>query len=257
MRKLRLKQSFTFMSLGLCLFFTTRLDAQDMSNLESGKATLFWQTPAGGYPRWDLSEEPGVYFYVEQLSKKRPHDKVVYIAYGPLGEVVWYLSHIKGWLRDVGGTREDLIYTFDGGRENKLRYEAWLIPEGAEMPKVNAPVEDENARIQFASYPYLGVCEYCPGKGRATLDALVEALLKRPQRKAYLEFYTCGGQGRFSYSAARREMLKVKQILIREGGIASSRILVKIKADSKKSCEAQIWLTPSHLKFSQKVTFAR
>jgi hypothetical protein len=194
-----------------------------------------------------LSEEPGVFLYVEQLRQKRPHDKVVYIAYGPLGEVAWYLLSIKNWLKTRGGAREDLIYTFDGGRENELRYEAWLIPEGAEMPKViGLPAEDENAAIVFTDYPYSSACEYCGYKGGMTLAALVEALKKRPQRKAYLEFYPCGRNGRRRVSAARREMLEAKQIL-KQGGIASSRILVKIKEDRKKSCEAQIWLLPPHL----------
>lgn len=250
MSKSNLKKLFTLLFLALCSL-SVGLIAQepDKLEMESGKATLFWESKKESRgPRWDLSEEPGVFLYVEQLRLKRPNDKVVYIAYGPLGEVAWYLLSIKNWLKNRGGVGEDSVFTFDGGRENEMRYEAWLVPVGAEMPKVvGPPAEDENAVIKFTDYSYESACEYCGYKAGWTLEALVEALKKRPQRKAYLEFYGCGRKGRRRFSVARHEASEAKRILIKQGGIAPSRIVVKIKENSKRRCEARIWLLPLHL----------
>ncbi len=246
-----LKQSFALLITALCLIFAARLQAQepDKTGAEAGKPTKFWNSKDSDQsPRWDLSEEPGVFLYVEQLRHKRPNDKIVYIAYGPFGEVAWYLLSVRNWLNNSGGTAEDLIYTFDGGREKELRYEAWLIPEGAELPKVaGPPAEDEKAVIDFSAVPYDGVCELCGVKGRFVLAALAKALRERPQRKAYLEFYGCAGSLRHRASVANREAKMVKQILIKEGGVAPSRILVKTKVSGKQRCEARIWLLPPHL----------
>jgi hypothetical protein len=251
MHKSNLTKLFTLLPLVLCSLSAASLNAQEpvKPEVESDKATLFWDSKKDSRgPRWDLSEEPGVFLYTEQLRIKRPHDKVVYIAYGSLGEVAWYLLSIKDWLNNRGGVGEDSIFTFDGGRENELRYEAWLVPEGAKMPKIiGPPAEDENAVIKFTDYPYETACEYCSYKGGMTLEALVEALKKRPQRKAYLEFYGCGRKGRGRFSVARHEELEAKRILIKQGGIAPSRVLVKIKENSKQRCEASIWLLPPHL----------
>jgi hypothetical protein len=90
-------------------------------------------------------------------------------------------------------------------------------------------------------------CEYCGYKGELTLEALVEALKNRPERKAYLEFYGCGRKGRGRFSISRREELAARQILIKQGGVAPSRILVKIQETGKQRCEASIWLLPPHL----------
>jgi hypothetical protein len=248
MRQASLNKSLALLILLLCApVVAAVLKAQEPkpSAPDSVKATLFWESK--GAQRWDLSEEPGVFLYSEQLGRQRPRDKVVYIAYGPLGEVAWYLLSIREWLRDRGGVREELIFTFDGGRENQLRYEAWLVPEGAAMPKVaGPPVEDEKATLEFTKYHYPNVCEYCPGQGRFVLRALAEALKQRPQRQAYLEFYGCGRSGRRS-SVARREALKAKSFLIQQGA-RPSRLLVKIKENSTQRCQAQIRLLPSRLK---------
>lgn len=251
------RQFFALLLLPVCLLSYAVAAAQE-TEADLSKPLLFWNSKDSRGPRWDLSEEPGAYLYREQLSQKRPKDKIVYIAYGSLGDVARYLLHLKGWLRDTLGVREDLIYTFDGGREKELRYVAWLIPEGAEMPKVNPlPAEDENAVIEFTDYPYADMCEVCGYEGRYTLAALIEALKERPHRKAYLEFYACAAVGRRRRLAeARRQMLEARQFL-KEGGVASSRILVKIKAGGKKSCRAQIWLLPPHLNSPTKVNPAR
>jgi len=248
------KSFFSLWTLALCLPLTAVVtQAQESStqaSSSSDKATLFWNSEGNDRgPRWDLSEEPGVFTYVERLRHERPHDKVVYIAYGPLGEVAWYLWSIKDWLKRVTPVEANQVVTFDGGRGDKLRYEAWLVPEGAEMPKVvGPPPEDPRAVLEFATYSYAAACEYCDGQGHAALNALVEALRQRPQRKAYLEFYGCGGsRGRRPISMARREASKVRRMLTKQGGIAPSRIIVKIKAHSKSSCDAQIWLLPPHL----------
>jgi hypothetical protein len=250
------KRFFSLLIPVLCLPFTAVwIRAQGTSTQEEeastqGKATLFWNSDDSDRgPRWDLSEEPGAFFYVERLRHTRPRDKVVYIAYGPLGEVAWYLSEMKAWLKSVAPVEEDQVLTFDGGRAAQLRYEAWLVPEGAEMPEVTGPPpEDQSAVLAFTNYYYAASCEYCGGQGHAVLKALIEALRQRPQRKAYIEFYGCGSSGRRSrVSVARHEASKARRILIEQGGIAPSRIIVKIKAHGKSSCAAQIRLLPPHL----------
>ncbi|HKQ53437.1 MAG TPA: hypothetical protein VJT74_13765 [Pyrinomonadaceae bacterium] len=227
------------LTVAAALLCAAKLNAQEA---EQGKATLFWDsTSSSRSPRWDLSEEPGIFLYYEQLKRERPNDKVVYVAYGPLGEVMWYLKSLKSWLVNNAAVREDLIYTFDGGREKKLRFQAWLVPAGAEMPRVaGPPPEDENAVIEFADLPYAEACEYCPDKARVTLEVLVEALKERPRRRAYLEFFPCErGAG------ARREAAKAKRMLTRQGGVDLSRLLVKLKQRRQQRCEAQIWLLPT------------
>ena len=239
---------FPALILGLSLLFPSGLRAQATGKpaAESDKATLFWDSAVDSRgPRWDLSEEPGLFRYSEQLIRERPNDRVVYVAYGPLGEVAWLLMSFKNWLVNSGGVREDLILTFNGGREKTLRYQAWLVPPGAELPKVvGPPPEDENAVIEFTDYPYGNACEYCGWKGERTLAALVEELRKRPRRRAYLEFFPCG-RGRRRFAAARREVSEAKQLLIERGGVAPSRVLVKMKEAPRRRCEAQIWLLNS------------
>ncbi|HKR01431.1 MAG TPA: hypothetical protein VJT09_12210 [Pyrinomonadaceae bacterium] len=232
--------------LGLFPAAWPKAQGQVRSETEPGVATIFWDSKDSRGPRWDLSEEPGLFLYLEQLKAKRPNDKLVYIARGPLGEVAWYLLAIRDWLINTAGVKRDLVFTFDGGREKELRYQAWLVPEGAEMPGVAAlPPEDENSVIEFTHYPYQSACEYCGIKGGFTLSALAEELRKRPGRKAYLEFFPCNnGVGRGRFTAARREASEAKRILIKQGGIASSRVLVKMKDDRQRGCEARIWLLP-------------
>ncbi len=212
------------------------------------KAERFYDSRESRGVRVDLSEEPGVFRYLEQIRPGRPHDKVVYVAYGQLGEVARYLLAVRKWLRDRGGVPDDLIVTFDGGRENEFRYEGWLVPPGAGMPEVaGPPPEDENAPLKFAGYDYAGMCEYCGGW--TTLDALVEELKKRPQRRAYLEFYPCGRGERERLSDARREAAEARRTLTK-GGIAPSRVVVKMKAaaNATQRCRAKTWLLPPRLK---------
>lgn len=247
MRAPNLKCFITSLILLSCLLvICEQLNAQEPNKSESGsaKATLFYSSNADSHPRWDLSEEPGVFRYVEQERPLRPHDKVVYIAYGPLGEVTSYLLSIDSWLKQIIKVDPKLVLFLDGGREKNLRYEVWLVPEGAEIPKVSPPIEDEKAIIEFTDYPYEEQCEVCGTQGRYALEALVKALKQRPQRKAYLEFYGCGSKG-IHRSSVAHEVWEARRILIKEGGLAPSRILVKIKEHSKKACKTRIWLLPS------------
>lgn len=209
------------------------------------KAERFYDSRNTGYVRFDLSEEPGVFRYLEQERPGRPHDKVVYVAYGQLGEVAGYLLAVRRWLRDMGGVPDDLIVTLDGGRESELRYEVWFVPPGAATPEfAGPPPEDENAPLEFASYSYAGVCEQCGGW--RTLDALIEELKKRPQRRVYLEFYPCG-RGEQGSFGARREAAEARRTLIK-GGVAPSRVIIKMKAKGKQRCQARTWLLPPHMK---------
>lgn len=242
----------TWPSLLLCLLLLTAPEYHAQEPISGGPtaaaAEMFYDSrKSGRYVRFDLSEEPGVFRYLEQERPGRPHDKVVYVAYGTLGEVARYLKAIREWLRDRGGVPDDLIVTFDGGREKEFRYEVWLVPPGAALPEVaGPPPEDENAPLEFAVYHYASVCEECGGW--TTLPALIEELKKRPQRRAYLEFYPCGRGARFSLADARREAAEARQALI-EGGIAPSRVLVKMKAaDPRQRCRAKTWLLPPRLK---------
>lgn len=215
------------------------------------KATLFWNSRSSRGPRLDLSEEPGVFLYIEQLRNKRPDDKLVYILYGPLGQVGSYSLRIREWLLERGNITNDKLLIFDGGREARLRYEAWLVAEGAEIPTAKTPVEDEEAVIEFTSYPYdkVYVCEECGSEKRFTLEALVEALRQRARRKAYLEFYGCGGGTgrRRRSSVARLEASEAKRLLIKDGRVSPERIIFKIKAGGKQRCAAQVWLLPPRL----------
>jgi hypothetical protein len=253
------KRLFILWLLVLCLPLTAAaIQAQESSTQaspSSDKATLFWNSDDNDRGlRWDLSEEPGVFIYVERLRQQRPRDRIIYIGYGPLGEVAWYLWSIKDWLKRVTPVEANQVVTLDGGRGDKLRYEAWLVPEGAEMPKVTGPPpEDPRAVLEFATYSYEAACEYCDGQGNAVLNALVQALRQRPQRKAYLEFYGCGRSRRQRpISTARREASKVRRMLTKQGGIAPSRIIVRIRENSKSSCAAQVWLLPPHLNSLQR-----
>ena len=230
------------------------LYAQEQYRSESNqaKAVLFYSSNPEYGPRWDLSEEPGVFRYVEQERPARPHDKVVYIAYGPLGEATAYLLSIDNWLKQVIGVDPKLIFTFDGGREKKLRYEVWLVPEGAEIPKINKLVADEETIFEFAHYPYEDQCEVCGIQGRYALEALVKILKQRPQSKAYLDFYGCGGRRANQSRVVRHEIMEAKQILVKEGGITPSRILIRLKAVGKRDCQTRIWLLPSRSNSSAK-----
>ena len=206
------------------------------------KAERFYDSRESLGPRSDLSEEPGVFRYLEQERPGRPHDRVVYVGYGKLGEVARYLKAVREWLLNMGGVPDDLIVTIDGGRERELRYEVWFVPPGAALPPVaGPPPEDENAPLEFAGYDYAGMCEYCGGW--TTLGALVEELKKRPQRRAYLEFYPCR-DARSRFADARREAAEARSVLIK-GGVEPSRVLVKMKAaNATQRCRATIRLLP-------------
>ena len=244
---LRLFVTQSVLLLFLLLPAAARVHAQEPTQAgpPAPKAERFYDSRNNRGPRFDLSEEPGVFRYLEQERPKRPHDKVVYVGYGKLGEVARYLKAVREWLRDRGGVPDDLIVTFDGGREKEFRYEVWLVPPGAALPEVaGPPPEDENAPLEFAVYHYASVCEECGNW--TTLDALVEELKKRPQRRAYLEFYPCGRGARFSFADARREALRraaKDKLSLVKAGVPPAQIKAVV-GDKDMWTHAELWLVP-------------
>jgi hypothetical protein len=171
--------------------------------------------------RGDMSENERIERAVFEL-KKQPESKLAIVSYGLPGFATRRMNAVAAYYRKLG-VSEDRFIKLYGGYEPKLRFQLWVVPQNAEVPKVQAILPSES--YIFDRVPVIEGESFNNFDYTSPIDGFAKALQDDPKARASLVYY--GSQmENFSVSleGALKKANEVKQLLTKKFGIKTARI---------------------------------
>jgi hypothetical protein len=167
-----------------------------------------------------------------------------------------YAQRMKNYLVRSRGLGQDRVATVDGGVDDCLVQELWIVPKGsAPTPRKNAyqrVFEDQNSTRKFDEYYFLSPQDKSEA-GSFTdieniadnLESFAAALRYEPQSRSYIIAYSQAYYVRRPDppSVASKILRDIRAALIKEYQIAPSRIKV-VNGGYRKIGQVELWIVP-------------